>query len=226
MNDTTGPSEQRTLPEHVATTGHPDAADYPPRPPVKTDDEPEYHRRGPKLLASMGNTSWVRRAERERLAKQRKGQDTTYVHRWWLKDQHSAKTPVITKDAQALANTWGRPIGHSADEPDADPVFSPTEIRFNATENGCDDFRFPPDWDDKEQAGYGSCNTDMLPYNQLVAAVMLAVKHHLGDDVVVESDGDYCSGTWSAAVNLYLRTFPDRDVPDLDNWPGAQGHMK
>ena len=55
---------------------------------------------------------------------------------------------------------------------------------------------------------------------------MLVIKHHLRDDVVVESDGDYRSGTWSAAVNLYLRTFPDRDVLNLDNWPGAQGHVK
>lgn len=217
MNDTTDSSEQRTFPERVSPTRHPGAADDPPRPMVKTDHEPEYHRRGPRLLASIGNTSWVRRAERERLAKQRKGQDTTYVHRWWLKDQHSGKTPAISRDAEALANTWGRPIGCSADEPDAKPVFSPTEIRFNATDDGCDDFPFPPDWNDKEHAGYGSCNTDMLPYNQLVAAVILVMKYHLGD---------HCSGTWNAAVNLYLRTFPDRDVPNLDNWPGTQGHVK
>ena len=226
MNDTTGSSEQRTFPERVSPTGHPDAADDPPRRLVKTDGEPEYHRRGPRLLASIGNTSWVRRAERERLAKQRKGQDTTYVHRWWLKDQHSAKTPAISRDAAALANIWGQPLQHSADESETEPVFATTEICFNATENGCDDFHFPPDWDDKEQAYYSSCNTDMLPYNQLVAATMLVIKYHLGDDVVIKSDGDYCSGTWSAAVNLYLRTFPDRDVPNLDNWPGAQGHVK
>ena len=121
MNDTTGPSEQRTFPERVSPTGHPDAADDPPRRLVKTDGEPEYHRRGPRLLASIGNTSWVRRAERERLAKQRKGQDTTHVHRWWLQDQHSAKTPAISRDAAALAKTWGRPIGRLAAEPDAAP---------------------------------------------------------------------------------------------------------
>ena len=34
------------------------------------------------------------------------------------------------------------------------------------------------------------------------------------------------SGTWGAAMNLYLRTFPDRDVPNLDNWPGTRRRVK
>ena len=165
MNDTTGPSEQRTFPERASPPGYPDAANDLHRPLVKTDDEPEYHRRGPRLLASMGNTSWVRRAERERLARQHKGQDTTYIHRWWLKDRHPTKNPAISQDTQALAKTWGQPLQRSADEPEAEPVFSPTEIRFNATENGRDDFRFPPDWSENEPIAYGCCNTDMLPYD-------------------------------------------------------------
>ena len=66
----------------------------------------------------------------------------------------------------------------------------------------------------------------MMPYNQLVAATMLVMKYHLGDDIVIKSDGDHRNGTWGAAMNLYLRVFPDRDVPNLDNWPGAQGHVQ
>ena len=224
MNSARKLSDQQTSDQHGNPDNRLNTPDAPPRPPPATDDW-EYYKRGPRRLASMGNTSWVRRAERERLAKQLKGQDTTYVHRWWLKDQHSAKTPVITKDAQALANTWRRPIGRSADEPDADPVFSPTEIRFNAPESGGDDFRFPPDWSENEPTAYGCCNTDMMPYDQLVAATMLVMKYHLGNDIVIKSDGDHRNGTWGAAMNLYLRTFPDRDVPNLDNWPGAQGHV-
>ena len=221
MNDATEPSDQRTSPQHGRQDNRPDAPDLLFRPPLPTDDGWEYYRRGPQLLASIGNWSWIRRAERERLAKQRKGQDTTYVHRWWLKDQHSAQTPIVAKDAQALANTWGQALHRSAAEPEANPVFSPDEIHFNAPESGGDDFRYPPDWSGNEPTSCGSCNTDMMPYDQLVGAIMLAIKHHLGHDVVIKSDGDYSSATWSAAVNLYLRTFPDRDVPNLDNWPGA-----
>ena len=225
MNDATDPSEQRPSPHHGNQDHQPEAQNLPFRPPLPTDDGWDYIRRGPQLLASIGNSSWTSRASDERLARQRKGQDGEYIHRWWIKDQCSQKTPVIAEDAQALANTWGKPLHHSADEPEAEPVFSPTEIRFNAPENGCDDFRYPPDQSENESASYGYCNTDMMPYDQLVAATMLVIKHHLGDDVAVKSDGDHRSGTWSAAVNLYLRTFPDRDVPDLDNWPGARGHV-
>ena len=230
MNDATEPSDQRTSPQHGSQDNPPDAPDDLPRPPLNIGDNWEYYKRGPRLLASLGNTSWTLSAERETLARQRKGQDGEYIHRWWIKDRCSPKTPAIAKDTQALANTWGQPLHRSSNEPEADPVFSPDEIRFNAPEGGCDDFRYPPDPRENEQAGqpagYDCCNTDMMPYDQLVAATMLVIKHHLGDDVVVKSDGDYCSGTWGAAVNLYLRTFPERDVPNLDNWPGARGHVK
>ncbi len=51
-----------------------------------------------------------------------------------------------------------------------------------------------------------------MPYDQLVAATLLAIKHHLGNDVQINADGDHRSGAWCAVVNLYLRTFLDRDV--------------
>ena len=230
MSDKMSQSNDQPPPQHGSQDNRPDAPDDLPHPPLNIDDNWEYYKRGPRLLASLGNTSWTLSAERERLTRQRKGQDGEYIHRWWIKDRCSPKTPTIAKDTQALANTWGQPLHRSADEPEADPVFSPEEIRFNAPEGGCDDFHYPPCRSENEKAdlpaGYGSCNTDMMPYDQLVAATMLAIKYHLGDDVVVKSDGDYCSGTWGAAVNLYLRTFPERDVPNLDNWPGARGHVK
>ena len=230
MSDKMSQSNDQPPSQHGRQDNRPDAPDLLFRPPLPTDDGWEYYRRGPQLLASIGNWSWIRRASRERLARQHKGQDGEYIHRWWVRDQCSPKTPAIAEDAQALANTWGKELHRSADEPEADPVFSPDEIRFNATEDGCDDFRYPPDPRENEKAGqlagYGSCNTDMMPYDQLVAATMLVIKHHLGDDVVIKSDGEHRSGTWGAAMNLYLRTFPDRDVPNLDNWAGAQGHVK
>ena len=52
------------------------------------------------------------------------------------------------------------------------------------------------------------------------------VAHRLGNDVIIHSGGDRHSGTWRAAMNLHLRTLPDRGVPDLDNWTGALGHVK
>ena len=230
MSDKMSQSNDQPPSQRGNLDNRPDAPDLLFRPPLPTDDGWEYYRRGPQLLASIGNWSWIRRASRERLARQRKGQDGEYIHRWWIKDQYSPNTPAIAEDAQALANTWGKALHRSADEPETEPIFSPDEIRFNATEDGCDDFRYPPDRNENEQAGqpagYGCCNTDMMPYDQLVAATMLIIKYHLSDDVVVKSDGEHRSSTWSAAMNLYLRTFPDRDVPNLDNRPGALGRVK
>ena len=220
MNDATSPSERiipanpHQMPGNLPQTSQP------------TDDDWEYYKRGPKLLASIGNRHWTLSASQERLTKQRQGLDTTYIHHWRLKTRFSQQTTSISKDAQALANKWRRPLCRSRDEPHCEPVFLPNVIRFSTAENGCDDFRFPPDWNENEPVGYGCCNTEMLPYNQLVAATLLAMKHHLGDHVEIDAAGDYRSSTWGAAMNLYLRTFPDRDVPNLDNWPGTQGHVK
>ena len=220
MNDATSPSE-RIIPTDPHQMPETCLERRTPR-----DDDWEYYKRGPKLLASIGNRHQTLSASQERLTKQRQGLNTTYIHRWRLKTRLSHQTTSVSKDAQALANKWGRPLCRSRDEPHHKPVFLPDAIRFSAVEDGCDDFRFPHDWNEKEPVGYGCCNTEMLPYNQLVAATLLAMKHHLGDHVEIDAAGDYRSSTWGAAMNLYLRTFPDRDVPNLDNWPGAQGHVK
>ena len=51
------------------------------------------------------------------------------------------QTPTIAMAIQALADTWGQKVHRSADEPEALPIFSTTEIRFNAPESGADGFR-------------------------------------------------------------------------------------
>ena len=132
MSDKMSQSNDQPPSQHGSQDNRPDAPDLLFRPPLPTDDGWEYYRRGPQLLASIGNWSWIRRASRERLARQHKGQDGEYIHHWWIKDQCSPKTPAIAEDAQALANTWGKELHRSADEPETEPVFSPDEIRFNA----------------------------------------------------------------------------------------------
>ena len=134
--------------------------------------------------------------------------------------------PAISRDAQTLANTSGQQLQRSADAPGAPPVFSPEEIRFKATEHADGGFCFWPAWRDDDETGHGSCNTAMTPYDQLVAATLLGIKHHLGGHVEINAAGHDRSGTWNAAMNLCMRTFPDRDVQPLDNWPGAQGRQQ
>ena len=81
MNDATQPTPE----QHGHLVVHPDVpAHLIRRPPPEADDW-EYHRRGPRPIASLGNMSWLRRASGERLAKQERGEDTTYIHQWTLK---------------------------------------------------------------------------------------------------------------------------------------------
>ncbi len=148
-----------------------------------------------RLLASLGKMSWVSRAAREMLVKQRQGEDTKYTHHWMVMDLRYAPTPTIAKDAKTLANMRGQKPHRSAEEPAAPPIFPSTEIRLNALESGADDFGYPPTWRDDGATGRGSCNTNMVPYDQLVAAILQAIKHHLGvifRSRSAEIDIDYC----------------------------------
>ena len=77
----------------------PDLPDSMPSPPINTCDDWEGCGRGPRPLASLGNIFWVNRAARERLAKQRQGEDTQYTHHWTVKDLRYARTPTIAKNA-------------------------------------------------------------------------------------------------------------------------------
>ena len=125
MSDKMSQSNDQPPSQHGRQDNRPDAPDLLFRPPIQTDDDWDYIRRGPRRLTSIGNSSWIRRASHERLTRQEAGQDGEYTHRWWIKDQYSPKTPAIAEDAQALANTWGKALHRSRDEPEAEPVFSP-----------------------------------------------------------------------------------------------------
>lgn len=152
-----------------------------------------------------------------------------YAHSWVVKYRTVANVPAIIEDVRTLTEIAGIPLQRSVDDP-SPPTFGPGEVRFNAQENGCEDFRYPPQWTQNADlglpAGYGWCKTDELPYDAIVGAAVLAMKHHLADDVVTRSDGMPDSPAWMHAAELYQRAFPDRSVPVLDNWPGRSGRTK
>ena len=130
-------------------------------------------------------------------------------------------------DHRGRRPSTGRPVRLQ----DADPsnkyeefTLGPDRISLNAEVDGCETFVYPPDRKRNVKigiiAGYGACITDAKPYDALVGAAMLAIKHHLGDDAKVQSAGDPQHPAWQAAKALYSRTFPEREIPWLDNWPG------
>ena len=48
-------------------------------------------------------------------------------------------------------------------------------------------------------------------------------KHYLGSKARVRSTVGPDSAGWTAAFELYSRTFPERELPWIDNWTGGSG---
>ena len=108
----------------------------------------------------------------------------------------------------------------------APPVVSEEEVLINGygVENRLDGFTLPLDdtFDgDTEEWSFGFCKTNRNPYDQVVAALLIAVKHHFGSDVYIGSDGsidlEWKDGAWEGVgspIDLYTRIFPTRKVPE------------
>ena len=146
-----------------------------------------------------------------------------YAHSWIIKDEASPQTRTIVADVQALADQCDFKMRTQRNKYE-EFTLGPDRISLNAEVDGCETFVYPPDRKRNVKigiiAGYGACITDAKPYDALVGAAMLAIKHHLGDDAKVQSAGDPQHPAWQAAKALYSRTFPEREIPWLDNWPG------
>ena len=117
-----------------------------------------------------------------------------YTHHWVVRNSTPAQAAAIAKEALDLANQCGIDLRRSSLD-NREPQFKPDSIRFNAHAAGREDFHYPPDqrWNAAQRlpSGYGSCATDATPYDLLVGAVVLAIKQHLGLDVVARSEGGH-----------------------------------
>ena len=145
-----------------------------------------------------------------------------YSHDWGVNAGHE-HTAEISQDATLLAANCGVPLMLSVSHQDQDPAFAPDGIMFNGRGDSCQDFIYPPTKGAKPAAGrrsnYGKCRTECRDYDTLVSAILLAVKHHVGDNTFIRSSAQPDSAGWQAAFELYSRTFPEREIPWLDNWP-------
>ena len=64
----------------------------------------------------------------------------------------------------------------------------------------------PPDFE-----GFAFCKTGRKPYDVVVCAALLAIKHHQGDNVEICSDGNF-DDEWQPAYRLYRRA-TRRELP-------------
>ena len=154
--------------------------------------------------------------------KPRSRRNMIYCHDWGVNAGHE-HTAAISQDAALLAANCGVPLMLSVNHPDQDPVFAPDGIMFNGRGDSCQDFIYPPTEGAKPAAGMrsnrGQCRTECRDYDTLVSAILLAVKHHVGVRSFIRSTAQPDREGWQAAFALYSRTFPERDIPRLDNCP-------
>ena len=114
-------------------------------------------------------------------------------------------------DCKKVCKASGVKIAFEYDTPNKAPEFSKTMIRFNGIgddghETFCVERVFKPEsWETEKDGKYFSfCKTAYKPYDICVIACLIALKHHLGDNIVVSSDGE--NKDWIEARNLCQET--------------------
>ena len=159
--------------------------------------------------------------------KERSRRTRIYSHNWSVEKEDYKLTPAIAQDAICLAENCDFELMLSADCPELDPTFGPDRIAFNGRGDAAGDFTYPPDLTDPRVSNFlgnrGRCRTECRDYDTLVSAILLSVKHHLGNRASVRSTAEPDHEGWQAAFGLYRRTFPERDIPWLNNWPRRDG---
>ena len=181
----------------------------------------EFERR---VLAPRAKAS-LERMEREHfgaVGKERSRRKMFYSHNWSTREGYSPQTAVIARDAALLAENCGDLLQLSSENPELGPIFEPDLILFNGRGDSCDDFQYPPDGAANPAAGRransGRCKTELRDYDTLVCAILLSVKHHLGDSSYARAGGTPDGAGWRDAFELYRRTLPEREMPMPDNW--------
>ena len=162
-----------------------------------------------------------------------------YTHYWVL-------LPGFNRDAFAQATQDMAQMIHRSEIPVAgpkgiwgtSPQITPTRVAFNGTnwktasavkqvtdqdaDWGETNESAEPFGIDAEQPGWDWCKTRRQPYDSIVAACILVVKHHLPEHLFIKSDGkwdaEWAHGAWGtniSPVQLYEHLFPERSpVPN------------
>ena len=138
-----------------------------------------------------------------------------YTHYYDIPDRtQNMKVHKVANDIAELIRGSGVVIGDFEGEFGTLPVLGPDEITFNGVGDASyESFQYPPDYTRPIKPGWEFTKTDRRPYDVIVTAALIVIKHHMGDAVEVTSDGKFNSGDWYPAYDLYRQTFPDRRLP-------------
>ena len=130
------------------------------------------------------------------------------------------KVTEIGRDIAAVIRRCEVPIGDMDGTPGSSPLISRRRIAFNGIEpEACDDFSYPPMSDLNARfglrEGYSYCKTQRHSYDLVVCVSLLIIKHHLGDNVRISSNGRRNELAWRKAIVLHDYIFKDRDGETL-----------
>ena len=148
-----------------------------------------------------------------------------YTHHYTLQDPGlPLRTEEIARDVERIILASELEIGDEDGNPGSRPTLGPDRIVLNGVQpEQRDALYYPPQFqwnrerNPRAPEGYEFCCTQYLPYDVVVCASLLAIRHHLQDNVTISSDGKFEEPQWQDALRLYRRA-TGRELP-----PGFEG---
>ena len=147
-----------------------------------------------------------------------------YSHSYTLQKHADPRFAEITRDVNDIITASEIPMGDANGNPGSQPQLGPELIRLNGIQpQHCETFLYPA------PAGWEYCKTGYQPYDVIVCATLMAMKHHLQENVAISSDGNLDGPEWQAAYRLYRRAlrrpppefFQQHEQTPRPNWPGG-----
>ena len=138
-----------------------------------------------------------------------------YTHYYNIPDRtQDMKVSEIAQDISQLAEAAGIPLADGTGAQGTSPAIGPDVIWFNGVgDDAYETFRYPPDYSRGISPGFEFTKTARRPYDLVITAALVTIKHYMGDAVEVSSDGEFDTQDWAAAYALYSQVFPDRLLP-------------
>ena len=123
-----------------------------------------------------------------------------YSHSYVLPEHADPRFAEIARDVNDIIAASEIPMGDADGNPGSQPQLGPELIRLNGIQpQHCETFLYP------DPSGWEYCKTGYQPYDVIVCATLMAMKHHLQENVAISSDGDLDGPEWQAAYRLYRR---------------------
>jgi hypothetical protein len=130
----------------------------------------------------------------------------------WARIRNDISIALQLFQVTSTSPTWREvgvePVALRGPDGTGDPIISPTRLAFNgdAARNGAaDPFFFAQDArvegsaSESDARELASCDTALLPYDLAVCASLLIAKYHLGDALLLRSDGKVEELGWPLA---------------------------